>query len=113
MKSQVTKETLFQEILKNGLYAFLDLNTHASPIASYAICLSAPCTYTASILNNCGVNFIPWHARLGQRSKNIVQHVLNICNIPHELNKVNFVYKSCRYGKSYQLPFPTSNSIYL
>ena len=53
-----------------------------------------------------------WHCRLGHPLNKIIQHVLKLYTIPFNANKTATVCTSCCLGKSHQLPFTSSTSIY-
>ena len=99
VKSQVTKETILQGILRGGLYVFPDLHsTSTEPIPlnnslNNSVCSIdvSPSSFIASCLNNSSINFGLWHARLGHPSSRIVHCVLNLCKIPADMNKISFV----------------------
>ena len=53
-----------------------------------------------------------WHARLGHASSAVVQHVLNLHNLPFTSStNNNAICDACQRGKNHQLPYPKSTSV--
>ena len=113
VKSQVTKESLFQGTIRDGLYVFPDLHSSSTltNTISYASSHIAPTAFTVNKMFAVDTVAL-WHCKLGHPSNKIIQHVLKLCTIPFNTNKTATVCTSCCRGKSHQLPFTSSTSAY-
>ena len=98
VKSQASKEILLQGTIKNGLYFF-------GPIQQIN---SSPASFFTSTKRD--QNFNLWHLRLGHPSTEVVTQVLKKCNIPFTVS--DSLCTACCMGKSHNLPFSSSNSVY-
>ncbi|KAL5544306.1 hypothetical protein UlMin_008090 [Ulmus minor] len=104
VKDQCTRKVLAQGKLENGLYRFPVLTsqkTHASNKSSFQSSVSA----FTSILDKSAL----WHCRFGHANADIVQRIIQSCNIHDSINKT-YVCSSCQYAKSHRLPFKLSFS---
>jgi len=82
VKNQVTRETLLQGKIHDGLYVFPHLQRSMPPSVHMH-----PTVHTAStstLLNNYDI----WHQRLGHASSRVVHHIMRLQNITYNKNVV-------------------------
>lgn len=120
MKSQETRQILMEGQHKDGLYVFPEIHLCKFPFHSnhvHSNFLTAYCslrnsTALQSSKYNKNMFISTWHARLGHASTKLVSIVLNKCNISHSMNIMHSVCKYCCMGKSHELPFYDSLTVY-
>jgi len=99
VKCQGTNEILLQGKLKDGLYMFPNLVQTAFYSA-----------YTTAI-NTGSSTYHLWHSRFGYHAQpRVIHQIMKICNIPFTAKRE--LCESCVVGKSHQLPFNASQTIY-
>jgi len=98
VKHQGTNEILLQGQLKDGLYIFPNL-VHTAPCSAYTTAVT-PGSSTYHL----------WHSRFGHAQHKVIHQIMKRCNI-HYNAKREFC-ESCVVGKSHQLPFTASQTIY-
>jgi len=97
VKHQVTKQILFQGIIKDGLYVF-----HALRSSPYYA------NYTSFKFEKPALQL--WHNRLGHYSFNVVKNILNQCNITCNAKPV--FCDACVQVKTHKLHFSSSMIVY-
>jgi transposase InsO family protein len=100
IKANRTGKTILKGPSVNGLYP---INLQSCPLNKSNSCIA---------LLGVSASFDIWHARLGHASSAVVSRVLRTSQLPvsSHPNK-NSVCEFCQYGKSKQLPFPSSSRI--
>nr|KYP66597.1 Retrovirus-related Pol polyprotein from transposon TNT 1-94 [Cajanus cajan] len=103
VKSQGSRKILLQGKLKNGLYAFENLQI-VHPNNDFPV----SALYSSTTCNSLPI----WHSRLGHCANKIVKHVLKQCNISVPLHDNATVCGSCCLGKMHKSSFSISESVY-
>ena len=78
---------------------------------------------TASLMHNVNSDFPEttnssfhvfdlWHKMLGHPTSKIVTQILNDNKIPFSTKSGSSIYSACQLGKSHNLPFPISQTVY-
>jgi hypothetical protein len=95
IKDRLTRITLHQGPLKNGLYQFQPFSTSLS--------ISHALVGKHTSLDH-------WHRRLGHLVFRVVQRILSTFMLPIKFNKNCGLYSVCPIAKGHQLPFYDSSS---
>ena len=98
VKRQGSNEILLQGKLKDGLYMFPNLVQTTPYSAHNTVIIAGSSAYHL------------WHSRFGHAQPRVIHQIMKICNIPFTA-KHEFC-ESCVVGKSHQLPFNDSQTIY-
>lgn len=99
----MTRDVLLQGGLHNGLYKF-NIKTGKRGDSEMVCC--------NTVSTNIEHEYDVWHKKLGHPSTNVMKVVLNKENLSHLIRTRTQVCTQCQLGKSHQLPFNQSQTIY-